>query len=249
MDDLARHSELELARLGGLKARADGKDHVGRLEKFGHARLGRKCADAERVVFRDASASVCGGHDWCTERFSELHEVRRGPGRDHASASPDHDLLRLVQQIDCRGHGSLVRRDPRPRFDVRDVDLGARVLDIDRHFDRAGLRAAGADLAGDAHDGLTNVLGTADGFGNAGDGAEHGDLVFRLVQHASALAVEPGVHLTGDHQDRRRCEAGFEQARHAVAGAGPRARDRDAELAGGARVAVRGVDCALFVAH
>ena len=132
---------------------------------------------------------------------------------------------------------------------MRDVDLGARVLDIDRDLDRPRLGTASADLAGDAHDGLTNVLGTADGFGNAGDGAEHGDLVFRLVQHALALAVEPGVHLTGDHQDRRRGELCFEQARHAVAGAGTGARDRDAELAGGPSVAVCRVDRALFVAH
>ncbi len=100
---------------------------------------------------------------------------------------------------------------------------------------------------GVAEDGA-GVCGIGDGDGVGGDRAEHAELVLGLVDEAASGAEVCAVDLSGDVEDGGAGAEGFDEGAGGVAGAGAGAGEGAAEVAGGAGVAVGGVDGGGFVA-
>ena len=170
------------------------------------------------------------------------------PALTTPAARPDQRPLRLAQDPSSLRETVGVRLYARPALDVRNVDLCAAVLEVDRDLDGAWLRPSGLNVARRSHDRLRDVLGAAHALDAARNAAQHRRLVVGLVEEALPLAVVLRVDLPRDKQHRRRRRRGLEHPGHRVRRAGPGARDRDPEAARGTRVPIGAVHGSLLVA-
>lgn len=107
-----------------------------------------------------------------------------------------------------------------------------------------GGECAGGRVAED----VAGALGVGDGDGVGGDRAEHAELVLGLVDEAASGAEVLAVDLSGDVEDGCAGAQGFDEGSGGVARSGTGAGEGAAEVAGGAGVAVGGVDGCGFVA-
>ena len=259
VDQLAAERRV-VARLGThLQARAHRQHHVRLLAQRANLRVVDQVAEAQRVVVGQAAAAVGAQQHWCAEQFGQRAQFRGRTGRtlraaaaQHAAAGDDERAHRPGQQRRGGVHRRGVRlhrgRHGHRRL-LRGRDLAVGVLQVDRDLDAARLRTAGQDVLDHAHQRRGNLLAQPHCLDPPAHGREHRRLVVRLVHEAAPLAEVGGVGLAGDHQHRRRCEAGLVQPGQPVGGAGAGAGHRHAEPAGGAGVAVGGMHGGLLVAH
>ena len=207
-------------------------------------------AQVERVVLRERAERHQGGHHRDARSLHELRQLLVRVGLDHTAADVEHRALRLRDHLrrlrDLAVVRLRVRLVPRQVHLRRPGKLDLRVLHVlrDVHQHRAG--AAGR----------RDMEGRGD---RAGDflrlghhqvvlGYRHGDAAdVRFLERVGAQKRR--ADLPGDSHHRHRIQVGVrdrgDQVGRARAGGG----DAHAHVAGGHRVAFRGMSCALFVAH
>ena len=219
----------------------DGGVHPGLAVHAHHAEVermrGRDAADAEQR-HRDRDVGVLG---------EPAHHVG-GAGVDDAVAGEDQRPLGGVNHLDGAIEVGLAGTQVGPvaerRVRFRPLELARALLavlgEVDEH--RAGPAGAG-DVERLAHGG-GDVLGVRHQVVVLGDRqGDAGDVGFLEGVRADQLAA----HLAGDADDRGAVHHRRGDAGHQVGGAGARGRDRHADLAGGAGVAVGHVGGALLV--
>ena len=184
------------------------------------------------------------------EQVDQFAQLGRGIAQDHAAAGVDVGPLGGQQQL----HGladlpavALAHRVVRAHLDrgrvVERRGLQRHVLrDVDHH--RAGAAGAG-DVEGllHRHRQVAHVL-------------DQEVVLDDRARDADGVALLEGVeadrrrrHLPGDDHHRDRVHVGRGDAGHGIGDARARGDQRDADVAGGARIAVGGVHGGLLVAH
>ena len=172
-----------------------------------------------------------------------------GVGVEDAAAGVDDRLLRLDDRLRRLAHLPLVnlrRRAPAGQVDlgrVREVDLGLLGVlgDVDEH----GAGPAGAGDVEGVLDRLRQLAGIQDEPRMLDD--RHRDAGgVGLLEGVGADQVRPD--LAGDADERRRVHPRVGDRGHEIGRTGARGRQRDSDLAGGARVALGHVAGALLVA-
>ena len=176
------------------------------------------------------------------------HDVHR-PGQDDAVARENQRPLRGVDQLE----GALIFLGTRapvgtelrfPRGGRVPIELARRLLRVLRDVDVHG---SGAARRGDLErlaERRRNVVGAGHQIVVLGDRQRDARHV-RLLERIGA--DELAAHLAGDADDRRAVHHRCCDTRHHVGCAGPGCRDRDANPAARARIAVRHVRGALLV--
>ena len=170
-------------------------------------------------------------------------------GQHHAMAGENQWAFCRVDQLHRVAHVAVARQRIVPRFGELGfgrvpVDLATSLLrvlgDVHEHRARTAAARHGKGLA----HGRRHVLGRSDEVVVLGDRqGDAGDVGLLKRVGSDQLAAD----LAGDADDRRRVHHRRRDAGHHIGRARSRGRDRDADLAGRARVAVRHVRRPLLV--
>ncbi len=247
-----RREGRELAGDAVVEARPDGDQQVALVDGVvgGHGAVHAEHAERERMPAREAAQAHERRGDRRLEELGQGAQLVGGAGADHAAADVEHRPLGLEQR--ASGRPDLLDVALERRLVARQLgpvgppvgDLGELGGDRDVDHDRAGTAGRGdverlVDDLRDVGRPVHEVRVLDDRQGDAGD--------VGLLKGVGADQVV--LDLAGDGDQRDGVEVGVGDAGHEVGGAGAARGQADADLAGGARVAVGGVHRALLVAH
>ena len=237
-----------------VEARADGDHHIAIV----HGEVGLVRA----VHAEHAEPLLVGGRIGAEAhqgrgdgKAGEAHQLaqdlaRLRPGIDHAAAGVEHRPLGARHQVDRFAHGVLVRLHARLVGLVRDVRradvVAGRELDVLGDVDH---HRAGAAGLGDIERLVQHARQVVDVLHQPvvlGAGPRDADRIAFLER---VVADEVRRHLPGDADERDGIHQRVGEAGHRVGGAGAGRDERDADLAGRARIAFRRMQRAAFLAH
>ena len=195
-------------------------------------------AEAEGVVVGEGALAGGGAGDGGAEGLGELAEFVGGVGEHDAASDPDDGALGVSEGVGGLFDGGWIRWWGCGVAGGEDFNVGLFVEEVSWDFELDGAGSAG----GEALEGFEEVVGhgfeVVDEGVPAGDGAEHSELVFGLVDCAFAGVDEFEFGVGGDLEDFGGGVVGLAHGAHAVGGAGAAAGEEDAGLAGDAGVSV-----------
>ena len=239
----------------GAGAATDEDDEVSRIYDragFHHAAIRADDADRQRIPLADRALAANRGGNRRTQRLSQLQQHRLGPGDHHAAAADEQRLLRRqdqlggllhilrVRPVAARGVGTHLRIGPHVAFVHR------ALLHIEGQAQMRRTRLAGGHLLEGGAQRTRDILGPVDDGVVLRERAEQRVLV-QLGQGVTAARGNRDIR--GHRQDRDRAFIGFHHARQDVGGAAAARPLADADLAGGAGIAVRHVGGRALVAR
>jgi len=254
VDDLALDAGkvLRVADHAVIETRAHGQQDVAVL----HRHVGfvgavhAQHAQEARVGGRHRAQAHQRVGDRVTQQVGQFAQLGRGIAQDHAATGVDVRTLGAEQQL----HGLA---------DLAAVALAHRV--VGAHFHRLGIVEGGLverDILRDVDHHRARTAGAGDVEGLLDRQRQVAHVLDQEVvlddraRDADGVALLEGIqsdrrrgHLAGDDHHRDRVHVGGGDAGHGIGHARARRHQRDADVAGGARIAVGRVHGGLLMAH